>query len=139
MIVKEGKKWVIKSETGKNLGVFDTKKEAEERLLQIEYFKQKSDLRLKTNVADLPKCLATLDLLRPVLFNFKGELSVLQAGFIAQEYINVFPDQTMNTDDGVSPLQSNRQAWEIDLSVLIPYLVGAVKELNAEITLLKGV
>lgn len=41
MIVKEGKKWVIKSESGKTLGVFDSKKAAAERLQQIEFLKLK--------------------------------------------------------------------------------------------------
>ena len=42
MIVKEGKLWFVKSEEGKNLGgPYKTKKEAAERLSQVEYFKNK--------------------------------------------------------------------------------------------------
>jgi hypothetical protein len=41
LIVKEGKKWSVKSESGKTLGVYDTKSEAKKRLEQIEYFKNK--------------------------------------------------------------------------------------------------
>ena len=38
-IVKVGSKWQVQSEKGKNLGTYDTKKEAEDRLKQVHYFK----------------------------------------------------------------------------------------------------
>lgn len=43
MIVRQGEKYYVKSEDGsKNLGgPYDSKQEAEHRLQQIEYFKQK--------------------------------------------------------------------------------------------------
>lgn len=42
MIVKEGKKWVIKSKDGsKTLGSEDSEAAAKKRLQQIEYFKIK--------------------------------------------------------------------------------------------------
>ena len=40
MIVKEGNKYVIKSEAGKVMAEYDTKEEAQKRLAQIEYFKK---------------------------------------------------------------------------------------------------
>lgn len=40
MIVKRGRKWVVLSEkTGRSFGSYDTKKEAEHRLKQMEFFK----------------------------------------------------------------------------------------------------
>ena len=39
MIVKEGSKYIVKSEEGKNLGTYTTKEEAAKRLRQIEMFK----------------------------------------------------------------------------------------------------
>jgi hypothetical protein len=42
MIKREGAKWVLYSSDGsKQLGVYDSKKEAEAREAQIEYFKRK--------------------------------------------------------------------------------------------------
>lgn len=38
-IVKKGAKWQVQSEKGRNMGTYDTKAEAEERLKQIEFFK----------------------------------------------------------------------------------------------------
>ena len=40
-VVKEGDKWCVKSKKGKNLGCYDTKKEANKRLRQVEYHKNK--------------------------------------------------------------------------------------------------
>lgn len=43
MIRKEGNKYKVVSESGnKNLGEFDSKKEALKRLAQVEYFKHKT-------------------------------------------------------------------------------------------------
>ena len=41
MIVPKGGKFIVKSEGGKNLSKPVTKKEAEKRLKQVEYFKHK--------------------------------------------------------------------------------------------------
>ena len=38
-IVKIGSKWQVQSEKGRNMGTYDTKAEAEERLRQVHYFK----------------------------------------------------------------------------------------------------
>lgn len=42
-IVKVGSKYQVQSEKGRNMGTYDTKKEAEERLRQVEYFKHKNE------------------------------------------------------------------------------------------------
>jgi len=42
MIVKKGAKYIVKSQSGKTLGTYKTKKEAEQRLKQVEYFKHKN-------------------------------------------------------------------------------------------------
>lgn len=39
MIVKQGKKYVVKSEDGKNLGTYRTRLGAKRRLAQVEMFK----------------------------------------------------------------------------------------------------
>ena len=42
MIVKQGSKYVVKSEKGKALSKPTSKAEAQKRLRQVEYFKRKS-------------------------------------------------------------------------------------------------
>lgn len=41
MIKKEKSNYKVESKSGKNLGKYKTKKEAEKRLKQVEYFKHK--------------------------------------------------------------------------------------------------
>lgn len=43
VIKHEGSKWVVRSHKGKNLGTYDTKKEAEKRLRQVEFFKHQGE------------------------------------------------------------------------------------------------
>lgn len=48
MIKKQDSKYVVKSKSGKKtLGTYSTKKEAEKRLRQIEYFKHKKGAKKK--------------------------------------------------------------------------------------------
>lgn len=42
-IVKKGSKWQVQSEKGRNMGTYDNKADAEERLKQVEYFKHKNE------------------------------------------------------------------------------------------------
>ncbi len=39
MIVKEGNRWVVRSESGRAMGSYATRAEAEKRLKQVEMFK----------------------------------------------------------------------------------------------------
>jgi len=39
MIVKEGDKWVVRAESGRAMGSYATRAEAEKRLKQVEMFK----------------------------------------------------------------------------------------------------
>ncbi|MBI2586484.1 MAG: hypothetical protein HYW28_11555 [Rhodospirillales bacterium] len=39
MIVKEGSRWVVRAESGRNMGSYATKAEAEKCLKQVEMFK----------------------------------------------------------------------------------------------------
>jgi len=49
-VVKKGDKWQVQSHSGKNMGTYDTKEEAEKRLGQVEYFKHKNE-SIKQNPA----------------------------------------------------------------------------------------
>jgi hypothetical protein len=41
MIKKEGSQYVVRSKSGRNLGKYRSKKAAQKRLRQVEYFKHK--------------------------------------------------------------------------------------------------
>lgn len=65
-IIKSGSKWKVTDHTGsKNLGTYNTKKDAEKRLQQVEYFKhinEKLD-SLKESILDIPQKEYSKDLL----------------------------------------------------------------------------
>ncbi len=51
MILKQGDKYIIKSEDGsKILGTYSTKEEAEKRLHEIEYFKNKGKKKNESTI-----------------------------------------------------------------------------------------
>ena len=94
-----------------------------------------SDQRLKENIVDYTKGLAAINALRPVNYNFKGELGEqtnhkTYAGLIAQEV-----EQTPLADmigEGPNGYKS------LDSSELTYTLINAVKELSAQVDALKA-
>lgn len=90
-----------------------------------------SDRRLKQDIVNLPNCLSKLVSLTPRQFRLIDSPADLLAGFIAQEYVTVFPEYTLvNGDDGEVELGTNFP-WQVDWEFLTPYMVGAIKELKA--------
>jgi hypothetical protein len=91
-------------------------------------FTNASDATLKENIRDLSGCLATLNALRPVLFDwkpdFKSDCSDVK-GFIAQEFEPVLPRSVTTDENGIKSISP--------VTELLPLLVGAIKELTAEI------
>jgi hypothetical protein len=93
-----------------------------------------SDERLKTNIQTLASSSVssnTLDkliALRPVTYNWKtdpqGSTSAKYTGFIAQEVLPLFPD-LVSTDNGGN--------YQLSYSGFIPYIVGAIQDLNNKI------
>jgi len=63
-IVKKGSKWQVQSEKGKNLGTYDTKKEAEERLKDVEMFKHMNEDADMSTIEFAEKEIGTSD--RPI-------------------------------------------------------------------------
>lgn len=94
-----------------------------------------SDSTLKKNIADLPFALEQILTLRPVTWNWKdGSLGAQQEyGFIAQELEKVLPELVYvdTWTDGTTRKFISSQA-------LLPYLIAAIQELQAEIDDLKS-
>lgn len=100
-----------------------------------------SDARLKKNIASLTGALAIIQQLRPVQFDWRlpSERAVGQAlqlspqrqnGFVAQEVLPVVPDAVH------APAGGGDNIYTMDPTKLIPILVEAVKEQQAEIAAL---
>ena len=95
-----------------------------------------SDARLKENIEDtVIESLSILDQLKLRDFNWKrddpnyGDDTDRQFGMVAQEVEAVLPHLVGQDNDGIRNVKYNR---------MIPYLVKAIQELNAELQEIKG-
>ena len=88
-----------------------------------------SDYRLKENVAPVTNGLSVINALNPVNFDWiKDKRS--DTGFIAHEFASVIPNYVTGEKDAVDE-KGNPKYQQMDNSGAVPYLVAAVKELNA--------
>jgi hypothetical protein len=100
-----------------------------------------SDARLKDNVTPLTGALAKINTLNPVSYTWKIETSNdPTVGFIAQEVENVLPNavtkhKPTEAESQFITDQTYTVGFQADMTA---YLVGAIKELSAEIEALKA-
>jgi len=96
-----------------------------------------SDQRLKENVRDIDTGLSTINSLKPRRFDWiegKGQDKKNAAGFIAQEFEQVFPDSI-----GLSKVgEDNIEYLTMNHEELIPSMVKAIQELSAQITTMQA-
>lgn len=96
-----------------------------------------SDERLKENIKDIDTGLNAVLSLKPRRFDWKdgkGQNKKNAAGFIAQEFAEVFKDSVSTSlagDDGIEYLTMSHEE-------LIPSLVKAIQELSAKVTALEA-
>jgi len=96
-----------------------------------------SDYRLKENVVDMTGALNRIEQLEPKRFNFISDAETTVDGFIAHEVQSVIPEAVTGEKDAVDD-EGNPEYQGIDQSKIVPLLVGAIKELKAEIETLKS-
>ena len=99
-------------------------------------YNETSDYRLKENVVDMTGALDRVEQLQPKRFNFISEETTVD-GFIAHEVQSVIPEAVFGEKDAVDE-DGNPEYQGIDKSKIVPLLVGAIKELKAEIETLKS-
>ena len=100
-------------------------------------FNTSSDYRLKENVVEMTGALDRVDQLKPSRFNFIGEPDKTVDGFLAHEVEDIVPEAITGEKDAVDD-EGNPVYQGIDQSKIVPLLVGAIKELRAEIEDLKA-
>lgn len=96
-----------------------------------------SDARIKQNVRPVSSCLQKITALNPVHFEYIHKPEQIKTGFVAQEFEQVLPGHVL---EAVCPLEvaelkpelKEEKIKAIDAD-LIPYLVGAIKELSAKV------
>jgi len=97
-----------------------------------------SDKRDKTEIADVPHGLEFVNQMKPVSFKFKKSrenpepYGFKKYGFLAQDILE------LEGSDNVIIDNENNESLKVTNSHLIPVLVNAIKELKAEIELLKN-
>lgn len=101
-------------------------------------FEAVSDRRIKENIEPLVGSLEKIKALNPVNFNVKGTDGKTD-GFIAQEFEQVFPEAVTKTDNGEgNELPEGVSPWSMTQDRLIPHLVKAIQEQQAQIEELKA-
>jgi hypothetical protein len=86
-----------------------------------------SDRRLKDDITDLPDALAIVQQLQPREFVYRTAPDIRQAGFIAQEVAEVYPQAASGDPD----VDVDDEPMMVDYSAFTPVLTGAVKQLHA--------
>jgi hypothetical protein len=97
-----------------------------------------SDVRLKENITDLEIGLDAIMALRPRKFDWKkesGNSGKNIRGFIAQEFEQIFPDLI---DESINPSPEGEEPYKQIRQDLIPILVKAIQEQQAQIEELKA-
>jgi hypothetical protein len=97
-----------------------------------------SDIRLKENISDLEIGLDAIMALRPRKFDWKkesGNSGKNVRGFIAQEFEEIFPDLI---DESINPAPEGEEPYKQIRQDLIPILVKAMQQQQAQIEELKA-
>lgn len=97
-----------------------------------------SDYRLKTNIATLTGASALVKQMRPVTYNWvKNPSAPSEIGFIAHELQAVVPGAVVGTKDAVDA-KGAPVYQQVDYSMPLPVLVGALQEALARIDALEA-
>jgi len=92
-----------------------------------------SDIKLKENIKVVPNALDKVESLRGVTFDWKRD-GTPSAGVIAQEVQGVLPEAVKE----VTPVKGGDSHLSVNYHALTSILIEAIKELKAEIEVLKG-
>lgn len=96
-----------------------------------------SDYRLKENVEDLIGALDRVNNLQPKIFNYINAPEITNEGFLAHELQEIVPQAVSGEKDGMNE-DGTPKYQGVDNAHIVPLLVGAIKELKAEIETLKA-
>ena len=90
-----------------------------------------SDYRLKENITNLTGSLAKINQLEPKVFNFISDPDDPKIGFIAHEVQDIVPQAVTGVRDDIRE-DGTPKYQGLDHSMLVPLLVGAIKELKTD-------
>jgi hypothetical protein len=100
---------------------------------------QTSDERLKNVLGPVEHGLDTLKQIEPVRYSLKSQPDIEQLGFIAQQVQPLVPQSVFDTNEHIEGEPEDAPTkLGMEYVALIPVLVNAVKELSAEVDVLKA-
>ena len=99
-------------------------------------YQSNSDYRLKENVVEMTGALDRVSQLKPSRYNFISHPGEQVDGFMAHELQEVVPQAVSGEKDEMNE-DGTPKYQGVDHSQIVPLLVGAIKELKAEIETLK--
>jgi hypothetical protein len=102
-----------------------------------------SDIRVKENIEVYSKGLEDILLINPVTYDYNGKGGMPKStgyiGIIAQEIKDIFPETITTYKSKLEETDTeDTELYRFEASALVYALINAVKELKAEIELLKG-
>ena len=100
-------------------------------------YQSNSDYRLKENVVEMTGALDRVSQLKPSRYNFISNPEEQVDGFMAHELQEVVPQAVSGQKDEMNE-DGTPKYQGVDHSQIVPLLVGAIKELKAEIENLKS-
>ena len=95
-----------------------------------------SDYRLKENIIEMTGALNKVSQLKPKIFNYISTPEITNEGFLAHELQEIVPQAVSGEKDDVDE-NGTPKYQGVDNAHIVPLLVGAIKELKAEIETLK--
>jgi len=99
-------------------------------------YQSNSDYRLKENVTEMTGALDRVSQLKPSRYNFISHPKTQVDGFMAHELQEVVPQAVSGQKDEMNE-DGTPKYQGVDHSQVVPLLVGAIKELKAEVEELK--
>lgn len=103
-----------------------------------------SDSRVKTNISPYTKGLETILAINPITYDYNGKAgfdptAIGNIGIIAQDVLNVIPESINTFYAKLNEEDSEKtELYSFDSHALTFILINAIKQLNAEIELLKS-
>lgn len=94
----------------------------------VPAFRNASDYRLKSNIADFNGATEIIKGTRLRTFSYNVEPDKLTVGFIAHELAEILPDLVLGEKDAIDE-EGNPAYQAITTTNLIPYLAGALKDI----------
>jgi len=96
-----------------------------------------SDYRLKQNISPLKGALEEIEKIKPAYYQFKATPEITEAGFLAHELQEIYPQAVTGSKDEVD--ENGKAVYQnVDYGKLTPLLTAGIQELQQQIEMLRA-